>query len=407
MPSTATAGPTEREAPCTALLPREHTIRTLSPTRRLRTTAGAGITTLALVGGLAACGDVDAQLEARKAVDNLKASKTASFTISLDDPDAELASLAEAEGDREVADRVTAASLRVVVDPAGDQSIGEASATPASDPTDIVAALKASGAFEIAYVDGGSDVVVMRMVDGVLAAKVDLPKIEEIAGEPLPLDELETPDAPPGVADAVQGVRDGKWLTLDFAAVYERLEALGLGDAMEQQQSIDPGLATSFAKDLLGAVQANSVSTEKVGEDEQVVVDVSVKAKAALLATLDVLDDPKYAALLQGGQAAGGASVTQGLELMRSEIEKLPDSPVTGQILIEDESVEQLSLDLASAVALGTDEKAKSTIKTARVVVDVDDEADAVTVPAAEESVDVNALVDMALAGLGGAVQPS
>lgn len=318
----------------------------------------------------------------------------ASFTLHLQDPAGELAKLTEGPDERKQVETVERSALRVTIDPAGDTTIGQLK--PAGTAGDPVAALKASGAVEIAWTQSGKDVLALRLVDGVAYARVDLDALRAATGQQLPIDQLNTPDAPPQFATLVEGVKAGKWLSLDLAGAYQKADKAGLLEAEKSQgvdpSAIDPAKATALVHDLLGVVQAQSTTTETAGKDGQITVAVSIKAKQALLAALDVLGQSKYASLVDSD-----GKLASSLPTDRAQISALPDTPVTGSVLVRDGHVRQASLDLASVVALGKDQQTKNTVKTAKIVVDVDDSAPALTVPAANQVVQVDPLVDLAV----------
>lgn len=369
--------------------------------QRLRASAALGVSSLALVGALSACGSVDAKLAARDAANSLKDSQTASFTLHFDDPKGELASLATTDGDRRGAAAVTAGSLRIVVDPAGERTLGQTTDVSAAPSTDIAKSLRKSGSMEIAYIDKGADVVTLRVIDGTAYAKVDLPKLRNITGEKLDPSALAA-GAPEIFSSVIDGLQAGKWLSLDLATAYEKADKAGLikglPAAISTPPSLDPAVVKSFANDLLAAVKANSVTSQRSGKDSAVLVDVSVKAKAALLSVIDLLGQPKYAELFK---TPGASVLTDRLDAMRAGVAKLPDTPVKGTLTVKDKHLEQAALDLASVVALGNDAESKQKITSARLLVDIDDAADTVSAPAANQSVQLDSLVDLALTQVG------
>lgn len=366
---------------------------------RLTTAAAAGATTLALVGGLAACGGANAKVSAHNAAENLKNSKTASFTLHLSDPNGELAKSATSASDKKTAKILGDSALRITVDPPGNTTMGQITSKTGGNTKDVAAALKASGAVEIAYVHSGKDVVDFRMVDGVDYAKIDPAQYQAISGSPLPLDQLAGPGAPPALTNVVDGIKAGKWLSLDLADVYSRAKKQGLLDKITQAQkgstnSIDPEKARALGNDMLGVVKANTVTTQGAGANKTVDVKVSIKAKAALLGAIDVLAKPEYKSLL----GAGGKLTSTALTSARTQINMLPDGPVTGTVTTKDDHVTKVAVNLASIAALSKDAQAKKDITTSQLVLDVNDSAPAVQSPASNHVVQLDQLVDTALA---------
>lgn len=367
--------------------------------RRGRTVLALAGTSVVVAGALGACGSLDARLEARQAADALKNAKVASFTLHLQDPAGELGKLGQGADMGTQLDVLERGAVRVTVDRAGDTTIGQTGSTTSGkdQQADPVAALKAAGAFEVAWTQSGKDVAALRLVDGVAYVRLDLAAFRAATGQDVPVDQLSGSDAPPQFATVVEGVKSGKWLSLDLAGLYQKADKAGLLDAEKQAQgldpsAVDPAAVRSLAQDLLQAVRSASATSETVGKDQQVTVSVSVKAKQALLAALDVLGEPAYSSLLDAD-----ATLSTSLSSARSQIAALPDSPVTGSVLVEKGHVRRAALDLAGVVALGTDAQAKSTVKTAQLVVDVDDSAPSLAVPAADQVVQVDPLVDLAL----------
>lgn len=359
--------------------------------------AVAGAATCALAGTLAGCGGLDAKLQAHQASSALQNAKVAAFTLHVDDPAGELSKLATSPADLKDTQTLVHAALRVTVDPAGDRTIGQLAQDHGTGPSDPVAALKASGAVELDWTQSGKQVAALRLVDGVAYARLDLAAFRAATGQEVPVDQLAGPDAPAQFATVVDGLKAGKWLSIDLAGLYRKADKAGMLEHQDRvggldPSAVDPKKVTALVHDLLDTVQAQSVTSESAGKDQQVTVSVSVKAKQALLAALDVIGRPQYASLVDAD-----GTLPASLPGARAKVQALPDTPVTGAVLVQDGHVRQASVDLASLVALGKDAKAKQTVRTARVVVDVDDAAPALTVPAADQVVQVDPLVDLVL----------
>ena len=364
--------------------------------RATRVSAATLVAALALVGGITACGKVDLKQQVDAAQTNLSHAKAASFTVRIADPDNELASTAKTADDMNAARIFKAASLTFTVDPAGDRTLGDAGkAKPKSD--DPVSALKASGAFEISYANAGKTVLALRSVGGVLYARLDPTQWKTVAGKPLPLDDMNGPDAPPGTGPAVSGIRAGKWLSLDLAGLYTRAEELGLTKANGANPAkLDPTRVQALAKKIVEAVQRNYTSTS-TNKGDITTVQVKVKAKEALTAVLDTLGDPQFKDVLSAFGATGDAWLGQA----KAAVARIPAGAVTGSVTIRKDHFTQVAVDLGSITALATDPEAKK-VRTARLLVDVDDSAAAVTAPAADQVVQVDALAD-AVVGMAGA----
>ncbi|RKS75693.1 hypothetical protein CLV35_2170 [Motilibacter peucedani] len=377
-------------------------MRTTASSTRRRLVAG-GAVSLALVGTLTACGSVDDKLAARDAMHNLRDAKAASFTLDLDDPKGELVSVATSADDERAARLAEDAVIRVTIDPAGDTTLGESSkqgATPSPDP---VESLKKSGTLELVWSDGSTQVAAVRLVDGVLFARLDPQAWEKATGSALPLDAATAPQ----FATVVDGLKAGKWLKLDLAGAYAKAKAAGLLDSVAgatgtTPQALDPGALRALGRDL---VDAADLTTDVSQDGDKTLVKYQVDVKKSLLAALDVVTEPQYSTLF--GRSISASELTQA----RTSIGKLPDgTPVTGTATVESKHLTRATVDLAGIAKLSQDAKA-SAITTAKLVVDIDDSPKAVSSPDAGDTVALDTLVDMALAaakgGMGGAFSGS
>lgn len=366
-----------------------------------------------LAGGLAACGKVDAKVDARTAWTNLEQAKVASMTMRLDDPKGELrAAMGEDAPTPEEWSRLTKASLRVVVDPAGDRSLAQAQ-TAGPTPTDaagLAAAMKDAGAAEIAVISDGADAAVLRIVAGKVFLKVDPAGLERLTGEKVDLGELAEGDGMQSVGKAVEALQAGRWVGLDLAKVFanptvaEALKNGGLGAAAGSAP--DASLLTRFALDLRQALAGQVSSVEKV-EGDRVRIDLAVKVRDALDAVLEIAQKPAYTSLWSSALAQAGAIGAPATEPgedplaeLRRQISAMPDVTARATAFVEDEHLRQVRVDLASLMSAVPGNKVTS----AGLVMDVDDAAPAVVAPPAGDVESVDDLVSSMLESMSGAL---
>lgn len=377
--------------------------------RRTATRAAKVVTATALgsvltMGTLTACGKAEVKEQAKASSSNLSDAKVASFVISLDDPDKNFAALADTAEDKKVAQFLTQATLKVTIDPPGDTTLGESS--KAAGTEDTATALKKSGSFELEYANDGTSVFALRSIDGVMYVRLDPDQYQKLSGEPLPLDGLSQAEATlPGITKVGQGLKDGKWISLDLAAALGKADKSGLlkgatGGAGSSAVP-DPATAQALGKQLVAAIEANATS-KTTRDGDKTTIDVSVKAKSALTAILDVMAKPQFSSLTQLQALTGKDELADA----KAEIAKLPDSSVSGTVLLTGDHLKRVTVDLGDLAALSQDDDAKA-LKTAKLVIDVDDSAPAIKAPANDDIVKVDALVDSALQTFGSAARGS
>ncbi|RZS90912.1 hypothetical protein EV189_0142 [Motilibacter rhizosphaerae] len=366
--------------------------------RRVKVAGAGAVASLAVAGLLGGCAQTSAKLSAHDAVENLKKAKAASFTLHIADPDGELQKSSTSASDKRDAQIVADSSLVVTVDPEGDQTLGQAgTATSApSASTDPAKSLAHSGTFAMVWKHGGKDVATLRSIEGVLYAKLDPAAYQEATGTALPLDA----ESAAMFSSVVEGIKAGKWLRLDLTSVYSKLQAAGLNKSSPLGTTQpDPAVARRLASELLGAA---SVATTVSKDGGTTKVDWSADVRKTLDAWLEILQKPEYAKLF----GAASSSITA----QKSTIDQLPGTPVTGTLTVKDKHLTQATLDLSSVVALSKDPESIAHVKTSKLVVDIDDSPAAVTAPSADDVVQLDQLVDLALGGLkqfGSAAAPS
>ena len=365
--------------------------------RRTPTRLAAG--TLALVlplGAAAACGaqkKKTVKAEFQSAQQHLEDSKAAAFSLSLKDTDGNLAKAASKGDDglpKGIADALVGGSITYVVDPTGDQTLGDLSSDQLTG-TDLTAALKK---VNVAFVvkDDKTTLGEIRLVDGVLFARVDLGEVKRLAqlggtdDFDAQLDES-TADGPPELAQVVADVRAGKWLKLDVTRFTDQLKDLtdgfaeGLGASPAPTKSASDFDASALGRRAYDAVRPYVTVTDANDSSRDRVLDIKVKARPALKAALRVLaatDDFPFPNPFTG--------------IAPTEIDKsVADGTAHGQIRLADSHLKEVSVDLESLRTLSTDPGSTS-FAGSSVVFGVDDAADAVTAPDDVSSVDLGKL---------------
>ncbi|MFN8076866.1 MAG: hypothetical protein U0Q15_15810 [Kineosporiaceae bacterium] len=348
-------------------------------------------------GGVAACGEVDARAGARNGLENLRRAQVASFTVSLDDPSGSLSELPGAGVD---AARLRGASVRLTVDPPGTQSLG-ATPSPSSRPTDAAGALKAlkeAGSVELAVSTREGDALVLRLVDGVLYARVDQKVLSSLTGTPTDLGSAAK--GLPGLEGPATSLEKGRWISADLArlaadpGVSEALK--GAGEGQEALPSdVDPALLARLATDLRSALSGKVSSVERIDGDE-VRVDLAVKARDAARVLLEVLDRPAYRSLLSSAGEAG-RDPAAALKEAREGLDRMPDVTLRASAFVAEDHLRRVRVDLAG---LGALTGGASRTAGAALVVDVDDTADAVVAPPAAQVDAADGAVSGAVSGL-------
>lgn len=365
------------------------------PGRRVVGTLTASVLLLTGLGGLAGCGTVDAKKSADAAAANLSAAKVVAFTLSLKDPKGSMLATAKTAEDKRVAQFIESSSLTVTVDPAGDATFGSAAKAQQTGPKDPVGALKNSGAVRLEVTRSGKSVIGLTMVNGVIYVRVDLAELSTVSGQDL---NKQLADAPPPLAPVADGLKAGKWLSLDLPALmakYPELTKMGsAGGGAGAAGTPSPQALLGLQGKLLAAFEANSTKTVTTSGD-QTEVHLAVKAKAFLTAVVD--------AMTATGAVPGKAS---SLSKMKSDLGSLQDGTVDVLLTVKADHYTSAVLDLQSVAKLGKDPKAVAETEGAQLRVDLDDRAAAVTAPAAGQVVDLNSLVQSVLSELAASGKP-
>lgn len=338
---------------------------------------------VASMSALAACGGADDEQVAGTAAANLSSAKSASFAFHLSDPKGSLASGAATAQDAKALKFVTDSTLSVTIDPAGDSTLGHAATTQAGSGSDPAAALKSSGAVALDFTHAGKQVVGLRMIDGVLYVRADVKELSDLSGESV-TDGLA--GAPPVLAPVTDGLKAGKWLTLDVPALlaqYPQLNAMasGAGGAAASPQAM-----LQLRTKLLEAFRTNSTQTVTTSGGETV-THLAVKAKPFLTAAFDAID-------------GAGLPGTSSLARAKEQLGSMSDGTVDVTLTVKDGHYAQAALDAHSVAMLGSNPAAKVGTEGVQVLVDIDDQASGVSAPATGQVVDLNSLVAAALSEL-------
>lgn len=328
----------------------------------------------------------------------LERSKAASFTLRFDDTEGTLARLMGEDVPPAVAQALVRGSITYVADPVGDATL-KSVPSQVADPTDVEAALEE---VNVAFVlrDAKAELLELRLVAGDLYAHVNLAEIGALA-EAGGVDDVDglldegAASMDPRLAQGLTDVRAGKWLRLPLGKYLDQLQELAGGFT-----GITPPSAQSQGHDISGlgtkaveAVKPYVKVTDANDDTSARVLDVRVQARPALKALLGVLKAEKdlpFAALLTTVDAA--------------EVdEHVRDGEARGTIRLQDGHLTQVAVDLGSLRRLATDPGAGS-LAGVRVVLDVDDSAEALTAPKDLSSLDLGAVLDALLKDLTGSM---
>jgi hypothetical protein len=335
--------------------------------------------------------------EFASAASNLEGSKAASFTLRLDDAQGNLAKLAKKSDGAPpaaVVDALLKGSITYIVDPVGDATFKSATATKGA--ADLKSALnKVNLAFVVR--DGVADVAELRLVAGDLYAHVNLTEIGRLAtlggakDFNSSLDDAVT-SMDPRFAQGLADVRAGKWLKLPLSKYLDQLQGLA-GSMAPQLGGSSTGKKYDFnalGKRAYAAVKPYVKVTDANDSSSDRVLDVNVQVRPALKALLALLQSEK------GLPFAGMLG-----SVMPSEIDKnVTDGIAHGTITLKSSHLRQVAVDIESIRTLSTD-PGTDTVAGARVVVDINDDAAALTAPTDVSSFDIGQIIDGFLQNLG------
>jgi hypothetical protein len=348
---------------------------------RSSTRLAAGTLVLALpLAAAAGCGvekKRSVKAEFASAQSNLSNSKAASFTLRLEDGKGNVEKLATQDdaAPKEVVSALLGASVTYTVDPASDATL-KSIVVKGSAPLKLSEQLKKTNAAFVVR-DSTATVAELRLVAGVLYARVDLAEIGRLAkaggvkdfdGQ---LDDFVN-QADPKLATGLKEVRAGKWVTLPIADYLQKFQDLaksftgGLTGEPGTKATPSPQEYSDLGKKLFAAVKPYVKVTDANDSSSKRVLDVDVKARPAVKAALALLQTEKglpFAGFLKGVTPA------------------------------------DVDSNLASIRTL--DPKAgKDSLAGSSVVLDVDDSADQVTAPTDLAAFDLGALIDSFLGQL-------
>jgi hypothetical protein len=345
---------------------------------------GAVVTGL---GALAGCGG--AEQSATAASSNLADAKAAAFTVRLSDPKGSLATGATNAQDRKTLQYLLDSTVTVTVDPAGDSTLGEAASASPSAGGDLAAELKNSGSMAVDLSHAGTQVIGLKMIDGMLYARADLNALSELSGESLSED---LTGAPPQFAPIADGLKAGKWLSLDLPTLMSAHPELS-GATSGSDATPGPAQLLQLRSKLLSAFQANSTKTV-TASDGRTEVQLKVKAKGFLTAALAAVD-------------GAGLPTGSSLKEAKSQLGSMPDGDVDALLTIEDGHYVRAALDVHSVAELSTDSAAKAETEGVQVLVDIDDRASGVSAPEPDQVVNANGIVDSLTGQRGADSKPS
>jgi hypothetical protein len=324
---------------------------------------------------------------------NLENSSAASFTLRLHDGKHNVRTLMTKDGTTSaaLADAVLGGSVTYVIDPAGSTTLKDVSYTPGAD---LGAQLKD---VNLAFVirDDKAALGEIRVVGGALYAHVDLVEIGRLAKAggvedfDAQLDDFVT-SADPALKKGLQDVRAGKWIKLPLSDYLDQIKKLadsfsdGTGSTSGAKAFDFPALGQRLydgVKPYVKVTDANDSSTDRV-------LDVRVRARPALKAALKVLAATRDLPFPNVFKDVDPAEVDANVK----------DGTANGTITLRSGHLSQVTVDVESIRTLAADGGTDSVAGT-EVVFDVDDHADALTVPQNVSDLDLTKLIDEFLKG--------
>lgn len=330
---------------------------------------GVGVAAITMVSGLAACGgDKTASGDdvMTAASDNLEAAKVVSASFHLVDPNN---AVADSCDDPEMAKKaLSAATLTVTIDPAGDSTLGKVSTDVPTSGTQMLAQV---GAMELAYTVAGEQVALFRLVDGVIYLKADLAAVSELTGEDL---ETMTGTVPGDFDEAVDALKSGKWVKVDLNTILQRYPQLDT--MLTSGYGLDASVSVQeMQQQLMSALIENSEKTVSSDGDTDT-VELKVNGKDFALAIEDILAT---------AEAAGIGDPS-------TEIQELGDGTVNMSVTVTDDHFTKATVDLASAQAV-MEPDSDTDLTGAQLIVDINDSAEGLTAPSEGDVVDMTDMV--------------
>ena len=331
---------------------------------------------------------------------SLQDRRAASFTMRLDDTSGAVRRAATKDGSvlQALVAPLLGSSLTYVVDPAGERTLRQLRSATSASKADLTQSLKDVNVAVTAR-DADGSVAELRIVQGVLYVKVDLAEITKLAkaGGAADVDSkigrLEQ-SVPPALKQAVVDVRAGKWLKIDLASYVNDVASLAAAvrPGLTKKGSPDLTQLQDLGRRLYAAVRPSVKVVDAGGSSSDRVLQVTVRARPAVKAALDVL---KASKALPFGPTLLGVSA--------ADIDReLADGAVKGSASLRDGHLRQVALDLESLRTL--DPKAgPDSLAGSRLVVDVNDHAQEVVVPTDVSSFDPGVFLQDLLKGLGSA----
>lgn len=366
--------------------------------------------TLALVLPLAAAAGCGTQkkrtikAELASAQTNLENSKAAAFTLRFDDAKGAVAALIakdDSAPDKDLVNALLGGSVTYVVDPVSDKKLKDLSMSQGTSSTDLSKALED---VNVAFVirDDTSTLGEVRLVDGTLYARVDLTEIGRLAKEGGVADfdaqvDSFIADAGPQFEAGLKDARAGKWLKLPLKSYLKQFQDLAKGFTGATPAPATGSLdAAKLGTDLFSAVKPYIKVTDAGDDASNRLLDVKVQARPALKAALAILKADKTLPF-----ASALTDVTP------ADIDKqVAAGDAHGTITLKSGHLTQFTVDVESIRKLAPD-PGKDSVAGSSVVFDIDDSADAVSVPTDVSTFDVGALLDDFLKNLGTSVSDS
>lgn len=360
--------------------------------------------TLALVlplATVAACGAAEkkrtVKAEFASAQTNLEDSKSASFTLRLDDSKDRVRDLVTEDDSAPEAlvDALLGGSITYIVDPVGSKTFKDVSYSPGTSVDDLKAQLEDVN-FAFVIRDDKAALGEIRLVDGNLYAQVNVDEISRLAEE-AGVDDVDAQlddfidSAGPEYREGLEDVRDGKWIKLPLLKYIDQFQELAesftdsLGEEGKKAQDFDAG---ALGQELFDGIRPHIKVTAANDDSATRVLDVKVDARPALKAALKILaatDDLPFPNVFA--------------DIDPSEVDdNINEGTANGTVTMNNGHLSQVTIDVESIRKLAVDPGTDS-LEGTEIVLDVDDSADEVKVPDDVSSFDLGAVIDDLLEG--------
>ena len=264
------------------------------------------------------------------AVSNLNSGHAASFELSLKPDDAMIAAMSKSGNPQDIA-----IGKKLL----GNGGIVLKVTASADKPLNQLKAGDNSNA-EIDFKAGGTDFFDIRIVNGALYAKANVPQIVQLSGKPIDVNALlasgQVPDA---LKAPVQAAVDGKWIGVSAADLksLQQLASSG-GDLTATPTAPNSAALAGVSANLIKALTKDTTVTDQGGGKFEVKGQVKAVAQDVLAAVEPVLSNVPKAS-------------KSDLDKMKESLNNIPDSEnVTFDVWVKNNTINELQIDLAQFI---------------------------------------------------------